>query len=272
MVSLPARELVAPLVSVVMPSYQQVRFLEEAARSVLDQAGVAVELIVMDPGSTDGSRELLLRLQAEYGENLRLVFEPDAGQSDAINKGLALARGEILCWLNSDDRLRPGTLARVAPFLRKGEPAWLYGQAGIIDADGRPLFGFIAAYKNWRGRRFSIYKLLTEDFIAQMSVFWNRSMQERAGGLDVQRHLDMDYDLWLRFARVAEPAVLPVDLSDFRVHGEAKGSQRTGAQLDAALQTAREHAARLGWRGSLAILIHRLLSWRTRLIYRVIKP
>ena len=93
------------LVSIVMPSYQQFRYLEEAVRSVLDQRDGAVELLVMDPGSTDGSRDLLLKLHDEYGDRLRLFFEPDEGQSDAVNKGLARARGNVLGWLNSDDRL-----------------------------------------------------------------------------------------------------------------------------------------------------------------------
>src|SRR5512139_2923338 len=85
-----------PQVSIVMPCYQQVAYLEEAVRSVLDQEGVAVELLVMDPGSTDGSRELLLRLKNEYGESLQLHFAPDDGQSDAIKRGMALARGTVL--------------------------------------------------------------------------------------------------------------------------------------------------------------------------------
>lgn len=261
-----------PDVSIVMPSFNQASFLEEAVRSVLEQQGVAVELIVMDPGSSDGSRGLLLRLQEEFGEGLVLCFEPDSGQSEAVNRGMVRARGQVLGWLNSDDRLRPGTLARVAPLLAGDEPAWLYGQAGIIDGESRPMFSFIASYKNWRGRRFSLLKLLTENFISQMGVFWNRAMWQQAGGPDAGRHLDMDYDLWLRFANLAPPIVLAEDLADFRVHGAAKGSQQTGKQLDAAYRTASEHAVGLGVAGQLALAVHRALSWRTRMVYRFIKP
>jgi glycosyltransferase involved in cell wall biosynthesis len=261
-----------PEISIVMPSYQQAAFLEEAVRSVLDQKGAEVELIVMDPGSEDGSRDLLRELRKEYGERLRLHFEPDHGQSDAINRGMALAQGRILAWLNSDDRLRPGTLAKVKAWLAVPQPRWLYGRAGMIDDRGRPHGSLIVHYKNWRGRRFSRLKLLTEDFIPQMAVFWNRSLWELTGPLDINRHLDMDYDLWLRFAKVAEPLVLPLYLADFRVHGAAKGSRQTGAQLDAALITARQHAADLGFRGSLALLLAHLFSWRTRLAYRWLKP
>ncbi|TWJ33017.1 glycosyl transferase family 2 [Geobacter argillaceus] len=255
-----------------MPSYNQAPFLEEAVRSVLDQNGVAVELLVLDPGSTDGSWELLERLREGYGERLRLIFEPDEGQSDAVNRGMALARGQLLGWLNSDDRLRPGALARIAGRLDHGRPAWLYGRAGMIDGSGRPITSLIVRYKNWRGGRFSRLKLLTENFVPQMATFWNRGMWERAGVLDTAKDLDMDYDLWLRFAAVAEPVVLPDELADFRVHGAAKGSMRTGEQLAAALATAREHSATLGWRGSVALAIHRLLGLRTRLLYLLLKP
>ena len=261
-----------PLVSIVMPSYQQVTFLEEAVRSVLDQREVDVELLVMDPGSTDGSRELLLALKNDYGERLSLHFEPDEGQSDAVNRGMNMARGNVLGWLNSDDRLRVGALDRAASLLNSDEPRWLYGQAGIIDAGGRPISSFIIKYKNWRGRRFSPAKLLTENFIPQMSVFWNRAMWERAGGLDVDLHLDMDYDLWLRFAAVSDAVVINADLADFRVHGDAKGSRQTGEQLQQAYKTARRHAAVFGFKGKMALVLHRLLGIRTRICYFVLKP
>lgn len=259
-------------ISIVMPSFQQATFLEEAVRSVLELQPANLELLVMDPGSTDGSRELLLTLHQEFGEQLNLHFAADQGQSDAVNRGFGLARGQILGWLNSDDRLRPGALQKICDWLDSEEPRWVYGRAGMIDAEGRPHANLIVHYKNWRSRRFSRLKLLTENFIPQMAVFWNRAMWEQAGSLDNDRHLDMDYDMWLRFAQVSEPLVLKDALADFRVHGQAKGSRQTGSQLDAALATARKHAVDLGLAGSAALMVHRLLSWRTRFLYRWLKP
>lgn len=253
-----------------MPSLDQGRFLEEAVRSVLDQP-LHVELIVLDPGSTDGSREILIRLRGEYGERLRLVFEPDRGQSDAVNRGMGMARAPLLGWLNSDDRLAPGVLSLVVERLDADRPSWLYGRAGVIDGEGRTVSSLIVAYKNIRGRRFSFRKLLTENFIPQMAVFWSRPLWERAGGLDPDRHLDMDYDLWLRFAKVTDPVVLPVRLADFRVHPGAKGSRETARQLHEAFETARRHAAGVPF-GRLLLLIHRILSFRTRVLYGFMKP
>jgi hypothetical protein len=183
-----------------------------------------------------------------------------------------MARGNILGWLNSDDRLHPGALGQVVPFLDDARPRWLYGRCGIINERGQQISQGIVWYKNLRGRRFSLYKLLTEDFIPQMATFWNRAMWKAAGELDRNRHLDMDYDLFLRFARVAMPSVLTTYLADFRVHQSAKSTLRMIQHMSDALQTARHHASDLGLRGKLAILLHRIYGVRTRMIYRLIKP
>lgn len=261
-----------PQISIVMPCYQQVAFLEEAVRSVLDQEGVDLELLVMDPGSTDGSRELLLNLQQDYGEKLQLHFAADDGQADAINRGMARARGQILGWLNSDDRLRPGALRQVLPLLEGSAPRWLYGRCGIIDEGGRPIARYIVWYKNLRGRRFSFHKFLTEDFIPQMATFWNRPLWETAGELDKHRHLAMDYDLFLRFAGITDPVVLRRYLADFRVHKAAKSSLRVDEHLAEAFLTVCRHAPASGWRGQLALVLHRIYALRTRLIYLLMKP
>lgn len=271
MTSKPQTSPFQPQITIVMPCFQQVAFLEEAVRSVLEQP-VDVELLVMDPGSTDGSRELLQSLKGEFGERLILHFAPDRGQSDAINRGMGMARGRIVAWLNSDDRLRPGALAKVASRLSGDEPGWIYGRAGMIDDEGRPASSLIVRYKNWRGRRFTPYKLLTENFIPQMATFWTRSLWQQAGELNLEKELDMDYDLWFRFASIAQPRVVRDVLADFRIHGEAKGSVRADEQLLAAYATARSHAAPYGIRGKIALAVHLLCSWRTRILYYFLKP
>jgi len=252
-----------------MPSYQQSSFIEEAVRSALDQQGVTTELIVLDPGSTDGTRELLLSLKEEYGDRLVLHFAPDSGQADAVNRGLAMARGRVMGWLNSDDRLRPGALSCVTNLLDSDQPRWLYGRCGIIDSGGKPVGAMVSRYKELRGRSFSIHKLVTENFIPQMAVFWNTSIWERSGGLDPNRHLDMDYDLWLRYAQISTPMVLTERLADFRVHGAGKSSLRTIEMLDMAFETARRHSERLGRRGQWALFIHRLFRLRNKMAFRV---
>lgn len=262
----------SPQISIVMPSYQQVAFLEEAVRSVLDQDGVEVELLVMDPGSTDGSRELLLSLQEFYGGRLKLHFSPDDGQADAINRGMAMASGTVLGWLNSDDRLRPGALRQLTPYLSRPASSWVYGRCGIIDEQGRQIAPYILWYKNFRGRRFSMHKFLTEDFIPQMATFWNRSMWDQAGGLDKTHYLAMDYDLFLRFAKISDPVTLKSYLADFRIHRQAKSSLKVKEHLQEAYSIVRIHARGTGWRGRLALVLHQVYAVRTRIIYWLTKP
>jgi glycosyltransferase involved in cell wall biosynthesis len=225
----------------------------------------------MDPGSTDGSRELLLKLKEVYNECLVLHFAPDNGQSDAINGGMSLARGTVLAWLNSDDRYHPGALREAAAHLDSPEPRWMYGRCGIINSVGQQIFKPIVWYKNWRGRSFSIYKLLTEPYIPQMAVFWNRALWNMVGGVDVDRDMDMDYDLFLHFARITAPNISKTYFADSRVHPEAKSSTRTFDGINAVEVTARQHAAGLGIRGTFSILLHRMFGLRTKLIYSLLK-
>ena len=127
-----------PLVSIVTPSYQQAQFLEETIQSVLAQDYPRLEYIVVDGGSTDGSVELIER----HADRLTWwTSEPDAGQTAALNKGFARARGEILGWLSSDDTLLPGAVARVVEELERDPDAVLvYGEALFVDEQGREIF------------------------------------------------------------------------------------------------------------------------------------
>jgi glycosyltransferase involved in cell wall biosynthesis len=126
-----------PLISVVTPSFNQAEYLPACIESVLGQGYPGLEYIVLDGGSTDGSREVI-----EHHVD-RLAYwasEKDRGQANAVNKGWARARGEILGWLNSDDQLAPGALDRVASAFRSNRSAaMIYGDIQEIDARSRPV-------------------------------------------------------------------------------------------------------------------------------------
>src|SRR5438128_2672833 len=144
-------------VSIVTPSYNQARFIERTIRSVLDQDHRDVEYIVVDGGSTDGTAGILER----YSDRIVWTSERDRGQSDAINKGLHRATGEIVAFLNSDDTYEPGALSAVVAFFSANpEARWVYGKCRIIDENDVEIRRPITWYKNLLLRRYSYAKLL----------------------------------------------------------------------------------------------------------------
>jgi glycosyltransferase involved in cell wall biosynthesis len=225
--------------TVVTPSFDQGRFIERTIESVLSQRGdFDLEYLVVDGGSTDGTLSILRAHQ----DRLRFVSEPDRGQSDAINKGFRMASGEILAWLNSDDTYEPGAFDVVVRTMRETGARWCFGECRIVDADDREIRQPIRAYKRWVSRRYSFRRLLARNFIAQPAVFFRRDLLAEAGPLDESYAYAMDYDLWLRFGRLAPPAFIPHPLAAFRWHGGSKTAGQYGTGAREAFRIATRHA------------------------------
>ncbi len=215
-------------VTIVTPSYNQGPFIERTIESVLSQRGdFELEYLIVDGGSTDETLSVLRR----HGGRLSYVSEKDRGQSDAINKGFRMARGEVLAWLNSDDTYLPGALDAATRALRNGGARWCFGECRVIDEQDREIRWAISRYKSWVSRRYSLRRLLGRNFIPQPATFFRRDLLEEAGLLDESLHYAMDYDLWLRFARIGNPAFIQRPLASFRWHGSSKtgARYRTGA-------------------------------------------
>ena len=224
--------------SVVTPSFNQAGFIERTLASVEAQRGpFEVEHIVVDGGSTDGTLDVLRR-----HPGLRWISERDAGQSDAINKGFRMATGEVLAWLNSDDLYEPGALAAVAEALPAGGARWCFGECRVVDEEEREIRPVVTWYKNRQSRRYSLGRLLGRNFIPQPAVFFRRELLDEVGGIRPDYHLAMDYDLWLRFARRAEPAFVPRPLAAFRWHGASKSGGGYGRMAWECVTIARRQA------------------------------
>lgn len=205
--------------SVVTPSFNQARFIERTLESVRRQAtSFAFEHIVVDGGSTDGTPEIL----EQHKDHIRFVSEPDRGMPDAVNKGIAMARGGIIGWLNSDDLYLPGALQKAADFFyRNPATGWVYGQCRMVDDQDREVRKWITAYKNRGLRNYSYERLLVENFISQPAVFMRREALAAAGPLDLTLPTAMDFDLWLRLGKGGAPGVIHDYLSAFRVHPDS---------------------------------------------------
>jgi glycosyltransferase involved in cell wall biosynthesis len=222
-----------PRISLVTPSLNQAPFLERTIASVLSQEGdFDLDYLVLDGGSTDGSAEILRRAGAASGGRLRYRIEPDTGQSNAINKGLREARGDVVGWLNSDDLLYPGALARVARvFAERPSVVWVHGRCEIVDEEDRPIRRWVSAYKDWRCRHYSRRSLLVENYVSQMTVFWRREAHERVGWLDESMRFSFDYEFWLRLADLGDPVYLPERIAAFRWYVRSKSGAHFGRQF-----------------------------------------
>jgi len=185
-----------PRISIVTPSFNQAEFLETTLRSVLDQGYSNLEYVVVDGGSTDGSREILER----YSDRLSWwVSEPDGGHGNAINKGFARTTGEVMGWINSDDVLLPGSLALAAAAFRADpEVEWLTSTVTVLNPEGSIVDSW--GHLRWTRRRFFE---LSHRWIQQESTLWRRSLWDRAGGYVDEKLVACDFELWARFFRHA---------------------------------------------------------------------
>ncbi|MFZ5366042.1 MAG: glycosyltransferase family 2 protein [Patescibacteria group bacterium] len=210
-----------PRISVVTPSFNQAKFIKRTIDSVLSQKYPDLEYIVMDGGSNDGTVEILKK----YDNKIIWRSEKDKGQGDAINKGLKLAKGEILAYLNSDDTLEPGALKLVADFFVKNPKVmWVFGKCRIIDENDREVRKAITTYKNFWLKRYNYKTLLILDYISQPAVFWRRRAYEEIGEFDIKEFWELDYDYWLRLGKKYKPGFIDKYLANFRVHKKAKTS------------------------------------------------
>jgi len=256
-------------VSVITPSFNQARFIERTIRSVLQQDHPDLEYIVLDGGSTDGTIEIL----DAYSDRITWVSEKDQGQSHAINKGLAIATGEIVAYLNSDDTYEPGALSRVAGFFhRNPESKWAYGKCRIIDEQDHEIRKAITLYKNLLSRSYSYRKLLSENFICQPATFWKRELLPEIGFLNEAESLCMDYEFWLRIGQKYPAGVIDGYLACFRYYPDSKSWRGIEKQFQDELRLARRYGEGHGF----ALFIHRInyhkIVWAYRLLNASPRP
>ncbi|MEP7215279.1 MAG: glycosyltransferase family 2 protein [Anaerolineaceae bacterium] len=210
-----AEDTRSPLLSVVVPCRNRSGFLRETLESILTQDYPNIECIVMDGGSNDGTVEIL----ESYGRRIRWRSEPDSGPADAINKGWALASGEVVTWLNADDRWRPGAATAAMNYLRV-HPAIdvVYGSCRFIDRSGREVWRLKS--RPWSFRRSLLY---CDHIIDQPASFLRRAIVDRVGALRDRSLHDQDY--WLRIGLAGGCfAAIPEVLADGRIYNGNMGS------------------------------------------------
>lgn len=241
-----------PTVSIVTPSFGQAGFIKRTMDSVLDQGYPALEYVVQDGGSTDGTRGLL----DDYADRLHsAASEPDSGQAQAINRGFARTSGEIMAWLNSDDLLAPGAIEYAAKYFANNPGVdVIYGHRVLIDTDDREIGTWILPPHCPDTLRWA-------DFVPQETMFWRRSLWDRVGGgLDESLQFALDWDLLLRFAEAgATIRRVPRFMGAFRIHEDQKTSSQISEQGRHEMALLRERT--LGFRPDGYQINRRLLRY-----------
>jgi glycosyltransferase involved in cell wall biosynthesis len=221
-----------PKITIVTVSFNSVQYIEDGILSILDQGYPDLEYIVVDGGSTDGTREIIDKYRDRIAH---VIFEPDKGPADALNKGFKLATGEIMGWLNTDDRLHSKSLFAVAEIFNSldtvdwmmGFPTWFSSNGTCINEiyynRGKLYYSpqYIGDNLHLKFARWSKWRFAMGDFsaIQQESVFWRKSLWQKAGGHIKEEFLAFDLELWTRFFEYAQLYTAQVLVGGFRVHG-----------------------------------------------------
>jgi glycosyltransferase involved in cell wall biosynthesis len=220
-----------PLISIVTPTYNMGRFLEETIQSVLSQDYPNIEYIVMDAGSTDGTLAIL----EKYRGRLEFHSGPDRGTADAINKGFARSHGSVFAYLNADDIYLPGAISTAMTALAsEPETGVVYGDANWVDEQGRVLAPYPV-------QPFDAALLSQECFISQPAAFMLREAFELAGRTDPRLQYAYDYDLWIRIARLYPLRKIDAVLATSRMHQNNKTVGQRRAVLRETLKLLESH-------------------------------
>ncbi len=204
-----------PLISIVIPTLNQSRFIEQTLASIAGQGWPRLEIIVVDGGSADGTAAVVERYRHAV---THFISEPDRGQADAINKGFRLAKGDLLAWLNSDDMLLPCALQTAAAALGDGRaPRLVYGGC-LAFWEGR------AQAHAWLAAPWDRERLKTRALLQQPSTMWTRALWEKTGELNPELHFVLDWEWFLRAADFCDFTPLPELLSLYRFHPAHKSS------------------------------------------------
>lgn len=202
--------------SIIVPTFNCEEYLVECLSSIFRQVHNGNnEVILVDNKSTDKTLEIARTYQLLYG-GMTIISENDRGEPDALNKGLKLATGDIIAYLDSDDIYSPSAFWVVEH--RLGNNDWIYGKSYFIDKEGNQIRRTITTLKQMLQSNYSYEKLCNLCFICQPSVFMKKEFVQRVGEFNVDYPLIFDYEYWLRAGNISAPAYVPLYLSSMRVH------------------------------------------------------
>ncbi len=257
------------LFSVITPNYNGGRFLEEALRSVFMQShedGIEIEYIIIDGKSTDCSGKIIEKYAGKFSE---IIIERDSGPANAINKGLRIANGDVVSWLNADDRYLPGAFGRVRNALQQNpKKALCFGRCPIIDERGVRIRSFITRFKEAFFPFSSLFAIQCINFVSQPAMFFRRTCLEKVGFLREDLVAAWDYDFLLRlWHRGGAVAIKGLPVAEFRWHAGSISGQSFVRQFKEEFEIAVTDAGA----ASLQTMIHWCVRWGIVGIYSAMR-
>ena len=255
--------------TIITPSYNGSAYLESAIQSILQQrsSGADLEFILIDAGSTDGTPAIIERYRSAID---RVIIEPDTGPANAINKGLQIASGDVIAWLNADDLYFPDTLARVKECLAShSHSSMCFGRCPIIDPEGREIRRGITRFKELFYPLSSRFTYQSLNYLSQPSLFFRKEAVQQAGMLREDMVAAWDYDFILKLWHWGPAVRVSGDkpLAAFRWHPSSISGQNYTVQFQ------EEYAAAVSDAGKFApqTVIHYVVRWGIVWVYDLLR-
>ena len=218
----------SPKISIVIPSYNKVRFIGLTLDSIIEQKYPNLEVIIQDSASTDGTLEIIKKYALNYPDVIKFESKKDKGQLDAINTGFKKAKGMLMAYINADDVYFPGALTEVSKmYMSNSERLWFAGRGKVINNKGEQITKLVTWYKNLLLLGNSRSFLLMTNYLMQPSVFLTREAWKKFGPFTGTPKFVMEYDLWLKISKRSVPQVSQKYFSAFRIEPSSISQTQT---------------------------------------------
>lgn len=248
------------LFSIIVPTLNSEKYLDETLNSILGQKGPDIECIVVDGGSTDSTPEIVKK----YSPYIRFLRSQPLGEPDAINKGFEASSGEVLAYIDSDDVYLPGAF-EAAYSCFKDKYRWCYGKGLIIDSKGYVIRKSITKFKEMFQRKFNWKTLLVLDYIVQPTVFISKNFWKEVGTFRTDYKFSFEYDYWLRLATIEDPGFMNRYIAAWRHHSGSISVQAPYAEARQAVSIGDKYSSSLSKK-----LLRRLINYPVPVIYSVL--
>ncbi len=236
--------MLSPKISIVIPSYNKVKYIEKTLQSIVAQKNAKFEVIIQDGGSTDGTLGVIKKYAKKYPSLISFESKKDGGQLDAINKGIKKAKGEIVTFINADDEYESGALETVTGyFIENPNALWFAGKCRIVNDKGQEIAKFWTLCKNIL-LKINSYSLLlfTSNYVSQPSTFVTKKAYQKYGPFTGNKKFVYEYDMWLTLGKIAMPVVINKYLSKFRISEDNISSVIYNDLFDMDIKVVKKHS------------------------------